>query len=391
MQAQRKNLMPAFAFRHIKDLYPTFWSKSQELVQTITREVNKAYESSDEKSFNGMVLEIGEWASRVTLDIIGVAGMGNDFKAIQDPNTDLNQVYRAVFKPSKGAHYLALLNLFLPVWIMHRLPVEQNDKIQVAAEVIRKTCRDLIRQKMGRLEKGQASEVDILSVAIRSGGFSESNLVDQLMTFLAAGHETTATALLWAVYELCRHPDVQSRLRTEIRTNLPSIGANADEDEDIAVKIERCTYLHAVCNEVLRLDPPVPVTMRRAAHDTTILGQFVPSGTIIVIPPWAVNRSTTLWGPDAKEFKPERWMGPGRANTGGADSNYSFVTFLHGPRSCIGQAFAKAEFACLLAALVGRFEMELAREDPTIERASRGITSKPTEGLDVRFKVVEGW
>ncbi|KAI9794597.1 MAG: hypothetical protein M1816_004484 [Peltula sp. TS41687] len=387
-KTQRKNFMPAFAFRHVKDLYPIFWSKSQELVEAIAREANKAREHSGED----VVIEIGEWASRATLDIIGVAGMGKDFNAIQDPNTDLSRVYRVVFKPTKGAQILAVLSLFLPRWIMHRLPVKENARIGDAAEVIRKTCLQLIRHKVKMLEKDQDSAVDILSVAIKSGAFSESNLVDQLMTFMVAGHETTATGVLWAVYQLCRNPDVQRRLRSEIRTNIPSIDAEANESKsDIVANIERCSYLHAFCNEVLRLNPPVPVTMRQAAHDTTILDQHVPSGTLILIPPWAVNRSIALWGPDAKEFKPERWIGPGRANTGGADSNYSFLTFLHGPRSCIGQAFAKAEFACLVAALVGRFEMNLVGEEPSLVRPSRSITSKPEEGLHVRVRVVDGW
>ena len=83
-------------------------------------------------------------------------------------------------------------------------------------------------------------------------------------------------------------------------------------------------------------------------------------------------------------------MAPGMANSGGAESNYSNLTFLHGPRSCIGQGFSKAEFACIIAALVGRFEMEL--EDPYrgIEIGG-GITAKPKGGLRVKVKALEGW
>ena len=77
-------------------------------------------------------------------------------------------------------------------------------------------------------------------------------------------------------------------------------------------------------------------------------------------------------------------------NTGGASSNYAFLTFLHGPRSCIGQAFAKAEFAVLMAGLVGRFEMEL--EDAQAEvKIQTGITMRPRDGLKVRMRVVDGW
>ena len=138
----------------------------------------------------------------------------------------------------------------------------------------------------------------------------------------------------------------------------------------------------------MRIFPPVPLTLRETAHDTSIQGHFIPAATTVVICPWAINTSTALWGPDAKEFNPERWMGQGRANTGGADSNYATTTFLHGPRSCIGKDFAKAEFACLMAALVGRFEMEL--EDPNwVLQIQGGITARPKGGLKIRVREVQ--
>ncbi|MCJ1484573.1 hypothetical protein MMC06_004744 [Schaereria dolodes] len=258
-----------------------------------------------------------------------------------------------------------------------------------SSKVIRRTCRQLIRQKQAKLDnKEKRVDVDILSVALESGGFTEDNLVDQLMTFLAAGHETTATATAWAMAMLCQHPEVQTRLRQEIRANLPSIDDNTKSVS--AQSIDNLPYLHAFCNEVLRFYAPVPMTRREAAKDTSIQGQFVPKGTSVFLSAYAVNLSTELWGPDATKFNPDRWIGPGRANTGGADSNYSFMTFLHGPRSCIGQAFAKGEYACLVAAIVGRFEMEFEHKDHIIE-IQGGITARPKGGLNLRMRVLEGW
>ena len=204
---QRKNLMPAFAFRHVKDLYPTFWSKSREAVIAMSaavaaKELKQAESADVEKNTEAKgdaVIEAGEWASRATLDIIGLAGMGQDFGAIRDPDTVLNKTYRTVFKPSREARILGLLNLFLPGWFVRNLPIKRNGDIEAAANVIRTTCRQLIRAKKDKLEKNELTDVDILSVALESGGFSEENLVDQLMTFLAAGHETTATAMIWAI------------------------------------------------------------------------------------------------------------------------------------------------------------------------------------------------
>lgn len=380
--------MPAFAFRHVKNLYPVFWSKSRELVEAITSHVQENSDAPDEKSSPCAVVEIGGWASRATLDIIGVAGMGRDFGALKDPESELNQAYRKVFTPNRPGQLLGLAVTVLPFSLIRRLPVQANTDIPAAAEIIKRTCRELIRSKTERLKDNASADVDILSVALSSGMFSEDDLVNQLMTFLAAGHETTAGALLWATYLLSNHAEVQTRLRDEIRANLPSV---SNENSQIsAADIDQLPYLHAVCNEVLRFFPPVPLTIRETAHDTTILNQFVPAGTTVIIAPQAVNRSVELWGPDAQDFRPERWLGPGRANTGGADSNYSFLTFLHGPRSCIGQTFARAEFACLLAAVVGRFEMDLADRTAELEIMG-GITQKPKDGLKLRMKVVEGW
>lgn len=346
-------------------------------------------ESSEGQKASSGVIEIGGWASRATLDIIGVAGMGQDFNALKDPSTELNLIYRKVFEPSEAAEIFGLLSFFLPIRIMRLLPVKRNDDIRAAVSTIRRVCRQLIHQKQEKINnKEKRVDVDIISVALESGGFTEDNLVDQMMTFLAAGHETTASALIWAVYVVCKHPEIQTRLRAEVREFLPSI----DDSSTIVTDkvLDKLPYLHAVCSEVLRVWSPVPITLRDTAKDTSILGQFVPKGTKIISSPWAVNMSTELWGEDASEFNPDRWMGPGRTNTGGAESNFAFLTFLHGPRSCIGQAFARAEFACLLAAIVGRFEMELEDKDFVVE-IKGGVTARPRHGLRVKMRQVEGW
>ncbi len=113
-----------------------------------------------------------------------------------------------------------------------------------------------------------------------------------------------------------------------------------------------------------------------------------------MIPPWAVNASTELWGSSAADFVPERWQQrttlqdvSSTSSAGRSNTNYDFLTFLHGPRSCIGQTFAMGEFACLVAAWVGAFETELQDKDfkPVVRG---GITAKPKDGLHVRVKRV---
>jgi cytochrome P450 len=265
--------------------------------------------------------------------------------------------------------------------------------------MIRAECASLVQEKKQKLARKERADADILSVAIESGGFSDENLVDQLMTFLAAGHETTASAMTWALYLLAKHPEVQARLRAEIREHLPPLGDSSNDAIAVSsVDIDRMPYLNAVANEVLRYFSPVPMTLRSAACDTSIQGQFVPKGTQIMLVPWAINKSEALWGDDALSFNPDRWMPKSdadkRAASGGATSNYAFMTFLHGPRSCIGQSFAKAEFACLLAAWVGRFDMELHNEEEVDEKKIEikgGVTARPLRGMHLKTTVVEGW
>ncbi|KAH8157886.1 hypothetical protein CIB48_g10361 [Xylaria polymorpha] len=397
---QRKNLMPAFAFRHIKDLYPVFWRKTREVVQAMNTDIladaaNQPSSPDPEKAQKSAVIEVGNWASRVTLDIIGIAGLGRDFGAIKDQNSELNETYRHVFQPSKQAQIMGLLGQLMPEWFVARLPVKHNDNINVASQYIRSVCRDLVQEKKKKFgQKGQ-SDHDILSVALESGGFSDEELVDQLMTFLAAGHETTSTSVTWAIYMLSKFPKVQERLRQEIRENLPSI----DSDADItSLDIDHMPYLNAVCNEVLRYYAPVPITIRESAQETEIMGQKIPKGVRVILAPWATNFDKSLWGPDAHEFNPDRWMPTSaddkKAASGGATSNYAFMTFLHGPRSCIGQAFAKAEFACILAGWVGRFAFELKNKEEMDEKKVEikgGVTARPAKGMYVHAIIVDGW
>lgn len=339
------------------------------------------------KENGSAVLEVGEWSSRVTLDIIGLAGMGHDFNSIQNPESELNECYRKIFQPDRPARIWQFIGILVPFWILIRLPSKRNQEISDARNLIRRVCFELISEKKAKLADGKATGKDILSVAIESGGFSDEDLVNQLMTFLAAGHETTASAMIWAAYLLCKHPDMQTKLRKEIRENLPSLSSG---EQVSAADIEKVPYLWAICNETLRLIPSVALTLRIAAHDTTILDQPIPKGTTVILCPWAVNVDKSQWGPDADQFNPDRWLAAGKANTGGAESNYSFLTFLHGPRSCIGKEFAKAEFAALLATWVGRFEMEFADKDFVLDIGG-AVTSKPKGGLKVRLTPLDGW
>jgi cytochrome P450 len=211
---------------------------------------------------------------------------------------------------------------------------------------------------------------------------------------LKNSHETTSSSFTWVTYLLALHPDIQTRLRAEIHAALPvGLSPSNNPDFDIATTLESLPLLNGVCSEGLRVLPSVPVTVRTTNHDTTLLDQPIAAGTRLIISPWAINKSPTIWGPGADEFKPERWIDSetGKPNqTGGASTNYAIMTFLHGPRSCIGQGFARAELRALVAAFVAAFEWTMA--DHNEEVIAGGIvTTKPKDGLRVKLTKARDW
>lgn len=120
------------------------------------------------------------------------------------------------------------------------------------------------------------------------------------------------------------HSDIQEQLRDEIKKRLAEAGKRSLN----ASILDSIEYLSAVCEEVLRLYPPVPVTAREAIRETTIGEQVVPKGTFVIMVVWAINRLKSIWGPDAEVFHPDRWMGEGKTNFGGAGTAYGKITFL---------------------------------------------------------------
>ncbi len=133
------------------------------------------------------------WASRATLDIIGVAGLGRDFNTLDNSNDELARTYDSILDPKKGSLILYFaVNMFLPPWFVQRLPWKMNQMVGEAAANLRVICRKLVAQKKVTMDEEKEVEgknqVDILAVLMRSGAFTDDGLVDQLLTFLAAGY-----------------------------------------------------------------------------------------------------------------------------------------------------------------------------------------------------------
>ncbi|KAH8812235.1 cytochrome P450 [Xylogone sp. PMI_703] len=378
----RKNTMPAFQFRHINELYPMMWSKAKALTATLKKEVERGGTASSKSS---STVELNEWASKVTLDIISIAGMGRKLNVVENASDPLQDLYMELLEPSREKLAFSMLSMTIGFPFVRMLPWKMNDVFIYLTSSLDRICRGLIQEKRDAITKKQDDHFDILSLLIKSDNFSDDVLKDQLLTFLAAGHETTASALTWASYLLAKHPRLQTKLREEI-TEALSTSSVDETPADLAGLLRQLPYLNGIMQETLRLYPTVPLTMREALCDTQIGEQLIPKGTEMVVSIWMTNRSPEIWGPDAAEFRPERWItDDGKPNqNGGTNSNYNFLTFLHGPRSCIGQDFAKAEMRCLLASMITSFSWELAMDEAKV--VPRGvITIKPENGMYLKL------
>ena len=397
----RRLLQSAFNYRQIQDLYPTFWEKTTELVTCMGDEIGK-------KGSDGVV-DIQDWMQRATMDVIGTAGFGFEFRAVSDPESELVRNYRRMFE-SEPSPVADLLLRTLPVMsLLKMMPVQRIKDIEASTGAIRTQLKIIIDQRRKILkgsggEKRTLSEKDILSVAMQGDEeYSDEQLMGHSMTFLAAGQDTTAFALTCAILELSQHLDVQEQLRKEIRAHLPSLDSQ-DSISTGATNVDGLPWLTAVCNETLRFHPSVDKSSRvNLPNDAVLAGYKVPKGTLVDIPVQAFNTHQPLWSDspwDVLGWHPERWfddVSAGKLNSsGGAADAYSFMTFMRGARSCIGERFARTEMAILLAGMVGRFEFEFhgaSGKGRPIELldVSYGFTGHVNDGVFVTVKEVAGW
>jgi cytochrome P450 len=175
---------------------------------------------------------------------------------------------------------------------------------------------------------------------------------------------------------------MQVRLRAECTEILSNINP-ADIDATV-FDAEKMPYLTAVCNETLRVYPPATATSRSCARDTVLGGHKIPAGTQALIPIRTINREPAFWGPNATGFDPMRWIDGPDAGHGGATHPQAFLSFFNGPRSCIGQGFARLEMKVILAALIMRFSFDLAEPERKVELGGF-LIAKPDGGLKLRL------
>lgn len=396
---QRRLLLPSFAMKHIRAQQTIYWAKAVEATEKLMDHV-RATASPATGKHQSDKLEIGELASMAALDVISAAALGRDFGAIADPNSALIRHYRMVFEPTRWFQILCCLKFAIPERIIDSLPMRHNTDVQTATRAMRDVCRDTVREKRARLARGELHDSDIVSALLRDRNkeLEDDDLVTQMMTMLGAGHETVSVAITWGVYEMCRRPALQAQIRAEIRARLPTPAAGAEAPAASRLELDEMPLLNAFCAEVLRYWPPIPMIVRTAVVDTHIQGVFVPASTKIVLPIAGINRDARIWGPDADRFDIGRWYDEqtGRYDsTGGLRSKYGLMSFIHGPRDCMGRNFAKAEMACMLACWIGRFEFSLNdaadMDEKNVPLSGGAFSSKPLKGIWVRAKQVPGW
>jgi enediyne biosynthesis protein E7 len=193
-------------------------------------------------------------------------------------------------------------------------------------------------------------------MAARDGGtgapMSERELINEIMTLIVAGHETTATGLTWTWYLLSQHPDAEARLHAELDA-LPE-----RHPLELAASGE-LPIARAVVDEALRLYPPVWVFTRRALEADTLGGFAVPAGTDVILPTYVIHRHPRYWHePDA--FRPERFAPGGE----GQGASFAYIPFGAGPRRCLGDGFAIYEMLANLSRFGRRFRLRMVRDQP---------------------------
>jgi cytochrome P450 len=251
-------------------------------------------------------------------------------------------------------------------------PITGYGKRMAATRQLDMLIYTLIAQR--RNDDREYNDVLSMLMSAQSGEESDTKLTekqihDHILTFLAAGHETTAIALVWTMYLLSQYPQVRIKLQDEIR----SVLANREPTIDDLAKIP---YLDWVLDESMRLYPPAWMQMRIVTKETEIDGVKLPVGTLLVLSQWVMHRLPNIWQ-DAEVFKPERW---GPENEQDIPPG-AYFPFGGGPRTCIGMPLAQLEARCILASILQRYTPQpIPGYTPGFQPA---ITLRPKRHLEV--------
>ncbi|MCE2903030.1 MAG: cytochrome P450 [Gemmatimonas sp.] len=264
--------------------------------------------------------------ARLTLDVAVRTLFGADIA-----DRDAHRVAEAFAAVSDFvASPIGMLPIDVPRWLP--LPVVRRHRRAIAE--LDAVVGALIRARRGSNAPGEDLLAMLLAARDETGGLSDAEVRDQAVTFLLAGHETTALGLTFALFELGRRPDLKARLFAETDATPADAGHEA------------FPFATAVFEESLRLYPPAFALSRENVHDVVLAGVPMAKGTLVVAPPWTLHRDPR-WFADPMVFRPERWCAPEPE----APPLGAYLPFGLGPRKCIGSRFAMLEAVLLLTGI----------------------------------------
>ncbi|RDI77434.1 hypothetical protein Vi05172_g12537 [Venturia inaequalis] len=415
----RKNMSPAFSPAQMKKTFPVLWKTTVHMLNRFPYE-NGPSAPSDPVSGpkRDGVTSLTRLVSAASIDMIGQFGSNVSFQALDnfqrpkgtkrtkgtssnasdDPKKRFGRAFIELFKMTKRGQLTLRAASIIGTNIALHLPLPAVNTINSIMGVVRGTAEQIVSKRVSSVHDSKHDESvkepnDMLQQLINSGHFSQQDMVEQTIHFFAAATETGVATILWTIHLLSRHLDWQTRLRDEIRSSIefPDELA-ADPAPELRLRNLKC--LKAVCEEILRFHSVNTLLWRECIEPATIVGTPIPKGSQVVYSPWVMGRDPKLWGPDAREFKPERWLDVSKENS---RHPYSFLAFGGGSRRCIGEQYGRDQLLCFVAGLVGRFEFRpIAHHEGTDDGTEVGdnfalTLFKVYEDWNIRYRQIPGW
>ena len=312
------------------------------------------------------VLNIDSEMSGLTFDILSATLFSDELDGdAQGFEAALNRYL------SVGARISPLDVVNAPPWIPRLGRLASGD----TARFFEQRVSHLVAKRRARIEAGDAAPDDLLTALLSAqdeedgATLSDREVAANILTFILAGHETTARTLGWALHLISRSPATAARLKAE---------ADAFDVSDVKWA-EGLPWTRAVIEESMRLFPPAPTLARRALGPDVVGGKAIKAGTTVIISPWILHRHELLWE-DPAEFRPERFLPENRKSV----DRYAYIPFSAGPRVCIGAAFAMQEAMIALAAILRAAEVEAIT--PVEPRPIHQITLRSRAPIRLRLR-----
>ncbi len=313
---------------------------------------------------DGATIDIGQEMARLTLSVIWPLLFGRDVGHEADIIRETIAVGQRLIK----LQYDSLLASVTPLWV----PTRTHRRLTRGLEAMESIIRRFIDERRTAPHRND-DVLSLLLVAtdIHGGRLSDEEIRDELMTFLLAGHETTANALTWTWFLLSQYRSVCDRLLQELTTVVGDRLPNAAD-------LPRLRYTKMIWDESLRLYPPAWTLHTRLAQarDWLPSGAVLPPGAWVFVSPWNLHRNTR-WFPDPNRFDPERFSeGATRTHTA-----FSYLPFGAGGRRCLGESFAELEGLLILATLASKVRLNLVKKQPI--RPEAGMTLRPNVPIEM--------